>query len=445
MAPFASIAGALSLIIVADARYLVGNRFQPPNNAVVAVEEELPPNPQIQEEEREQPPTRGEEQTSLIAMQFTDNPHSGRDRMEMILSGQAGLSGIMYGATSFANDGTEVYDSDSVYGEFCVFDSRLAKDDPSYYPTIKDVMSESTHCGEHKYTFPLNEVMDRIEISTTSDNNDDYEQVQVKSLPVSGMLFHQGHAGAGLVSNALAAFDSALVVSEHAAIHSALSACDVIRNRYHSDDCSSVKQTKLVRDVITLLSRTTDANAKHLFLKLESSSAAYLPTLRALYPDAKWTFSYRNAEETLSKSMQRKRNSTCMKARRNPSMALVEKSAENNLELEGLSHHEVCALHLSTLVEAAIREHDASGSGMLVSYDDIVSSSFIVDEVLPYLGLQVNDSQVQERIADILSTRSNTRNSRVGKDWEQESIEISEEVKTAVRMFMGDLMGDSSR
>ena len=93
----------------------------------------------------------------------------------------------------------------------------------------------------------------------------------------------------------------------YTAIHSALSACDVIKNRYKSDDCSSIKQKKLVKDIIELIGRTTnqEQNVKHLFLKLESSSAAYLHMLREIFPDAKWTFSYRNAEEILERSMQR--------------------------------------------------------------------------------------------------------------------------------------------
>jgi len=436
MAPYKII--VLNLIVAAgsieavSARYLVGNRF------ILAADdgggdysEEQPDEPPLEEE----PPLYDEDEFhenngSLIAAQFTRDPFDHRDRLEMIQTGELGLAGLRYHPTSFANDGTELYTE--VYGEFCVFDSQLNKVDPSRYSNVKDVMAESSHCGEHRYTIYLDEVMDVLK------NN---ENDEVKTLPVSGMLFHQGYSGAGLISNALTAFDSTLVVSEHTAIHSALSACDVIHNRYKSDDCSSVKQQKLLQDIISLLSRTTDKNVQHLFLKLESSSAAYLPTLHALYPSAKWTFSYRNAEEALSKSMQRKRSSTCMKAQRNPTTALAEKSAENNLDLEHLSHHEVCALHLSTLIEAAVREQGESGTGLLVSYDDILSSNVIIDEVLPYLGLKVN-AQANDRITDILSVRSNSQRSHQVEQWDksqEDGIEISDEVRNAVKMFMTDL------
>ena len=261
-------------------------------------------------------------------------------------------------------------------------------------------------------------------------------------------IFHQGHAGAGLISNALSGgFDSTLVVSEHSALHSALSACDVIHNRYKSDNCSSPKQEKLIKDIITLLGRTDDMSVEHLFLKFESASTAYLSTIRKLYPMAKWTFSYRKAEETLSKSMERKRNVTCLKAKRNPTMALANKSSANNLDLEQLSSHEVCALHLSTLFEEAVKEHEASGTGMLISYDDILeSNTIIIDKVLPYLGLQVDTQETKDRVFNILKTRSNSRSSKKsGKAWdisEEGEIEISLEVHDAVKKFMSGVDWD---
>ena len=399
------------------------------------------PPPFDEGEDQEPPPPLNEQhQDSLIAAQFTTDRYANQNHMDMILSAELGLAGLPYHPTSFAsspsNDEKEKETSyTGVYGEFCVFNTQLNKDDPSYFPTIKDVMSESAHCGEHRYTISLNDVMDAINNKSRDIENN------VKTLPLSGMLFHQGYSGAGLISNALTALANTVVVAEHAALHSALSACDSIHSRYKTTNCSSTKQHELVKDIIKLLSRTRDMNAEHLFLKLESASAAYLSTLIKLYPNAKWTFSYRDAEETLSKSMQRKRNVPCMKARRNPTSALSTKAQEKNLDLEKLSHHEICALHLSTLLEAAINEHNASGTGMLVSYIDIMASDVIVDEVLPYLGLDI-DSTMKDRITDILSTRSNTRESGIiakGMAWDtsqEENIEIIPEVHDAVKTFM---------
>lgn len=465
----ALVAAASSRPDAVSARYLHGNRLGPTVVVVVderaRVEEEAPPSRRtIKEDEEEEPPTTydpaadddNDHSGSLIASQFSADPHAGRDKLEMIRTGELGLAGLRYMPASFSDDdNTGEGDSYSdVYGEFCVYDARLNRSDPPRYPTSKHVLSDSDHCGEHRYMVPLNKAMDAIE----EEGDDVNVNVnKVRTLPPSGMLFHQGYSGAGAISNVLAAFDSALVVSEHPALHDALAACDVIRNRYLSDDCSASRQRDLVRDVVTLLSRTKEESVSHLFFKLHSSSAAYLPTLVELYPSSRWTFSYRDAGETLSKTMRRKRNVACGKARRNPSSALAEKSEEDHLDLEGLSHHEVCALHLSTLLEAAMVEHERTGNGMLVSYDDVLSSSgrVVSDDVLSYLGLRSevdSDPVLRARVTDVLSTRSNAGgngdNGGKSMDWDESQeadIEISEEVRDAVKKFMGELMVNSSR
>lgn len=115
---------------------------------------------------------------SLIAQQFTNDPFVSLDNIQMILNGQLKLAGIRYHPTSFAiDDNNDEYSE--VYGDFCVYDTQLNKNNPSFYPTVKDVMSMSNHCGEHRYSILLNEVMDAI-----SNNKDD----KVKTLEPDGLV-----------------------------------------------------------------------------------------------------------------------------------------------------------------------------------------------------------------------------------------------------------------
>jgi len=394
-------------------------------------------------DEDEPPLELPEETESLITMQFTDDPHAGRDHMKMIQNGELGLSGIVYSPKSFTASGGADYTE--VHGEFCDFNSALNKADPAHYPTIDAVMSESEHCDEHSYIIPLREVMEAVSATDGSSNT-------MKRLPLTGLLFHMGYSGAGLVSNALTTFESAHVVSEHTAIRDVLSACDIIRNRYLSEDCSAEKQRMLLRDVVTLLSRAPATSpARHLYLKIPSMSAAHLTELCSLYPGAKWAFVYRKAEDALAKATMRNRDTVCVKSRRNPSAALVAKARERGLDLEALSPHDLCAIHLATLLEAAVNEHEASGTGMLISYDkDILSNvDAMMNVILPYLGLgediAANPEVVRERVAAILSMRSDTSMLREPEDqrWNEggEIIEITEEVRAASQAHMSELMG----
>ena len=78
--------------------------------------------------------------------------------------------------------------------------------------------------------------------------------------------------------------------------------------------------------------------------------------------------------------------------------------------MEQLSSHDVCVLHLSTLFEEAMKEHTASDTGMLISYDDISNSNGTLMCIT--LGLQVHTQETKDRINDILSMRSNSRSSK---------------------------------
>lgn len=382
---------------------------------------------------------------SLIAMQFSPDPLAGRDTVEMIFSGELRLASIRLSprslsSASSASDGG--YASD-VTADFCAYDPSSNRLDPAKWSSTSDIMAASDHCGEHRRSLPLGDVVAAVRTHDASGGG-------LRSLPVSGLLFHEGYSGAGLISNALTTFDSTLVVSEHPALRDALGACDVARNRHRVEDCSDTARLRLVEDVVALLARTNDPSVYKLYLRLSSQSAAYLSDLRALYPDAAWAFVYRNPEHALAKAMGRGRKNGCVKARRNPSQALASKSYERNIDLEALSHHEVCALHLSTLLDAAAKEHQETGTGILISYDEVLANGpeGIVDEILPRLGLReeiASDPRgVRERVAEVLSLKSNATGRR-DRRWNGESVEVSSEAGEASRAFLAESMGAVER
>lgn len=387
------------------------------------------------------------ESDSLIAMQFTDDPHASRNHMEMILNGELGLASVRFSPSSFDEE-----EYANVYGEFCAFDASLNKVDPSNYPTIDDVMGDSEHCGEHRYMMDMHEVMDAVEAKGSGALPGG---VEMKELPVTGLLFHEGYSGAGLISNALTTFETAHVISEHPALRDALSACDVVKNRYLNPNCTPSAKQSLVKDVVTLLSRTPSADSKleHLYLKLSSASSAYIPEVRSLFPQAKWAFVLRNAEHALAKATGRVRVKSCLKTKRNPSTALSTKSAENNIDLEGLTHHQVCALHLSSLLDVAAKEVKESGTGKIIPYDSALLHNVdaMTYDILPYFGvgeeIAADPEGVKARIAELMGVRSNAayRVNPEHKVWSDEEIEVSEEVREASRMYLNDSMDNIVR
>ena len=225
----------------------------------------------------------------------------------------------------------------------------------------------------------------------------------------------------------------------------ALQACDKIRNKHLSEDCDNNKQQRLLQDVVLLLSRTTDASITNLYLKMQSAASPYLHQLRTTFPEAKWAFFYRDADVALAKATQRKRNA-CIKQRRSPSSAMLAYSTTNDIDLEAVSSHEICAMHLSTLINAAFEEHTSSSSGLLVSYDeDIIQSGGqpILDKILPYLGVQDanEDDDVKSRIMNILTLNANARGlPDEAKRWnpQDDLADVTNEVKAASSKYLKD-------
>jgi hypothetical protein len=411
------------------------------------------------------PPPDTVREGSLIAMQFSRDPHEDRDHLSMIVNGELHLSGLRYfphSLSSSSSSSSEEDDDDAptavsyvdVYGDFCDYDPVLNKKaGPGMHATSSSIMGESEHCGEHRYSLPLHAVMAAIgeaEAESGGAGGEGRERAAARRLPLSGLIFHEGYSGAGLLSNALSTFDGVHVVSEHSALRDALDACDVVRNRYLVEDCNPEARDRLVLDVVTLLSRTRDTNLDKSYLKLSSGSSAYLPEFRGMFPDVPWAFVYRSDPEiALSKAMERRGRGPCIKTRRNPSNALRSKSHAHDVDLETMSNHEVCALHLSSLLDVAMEEHARTGTGMMISYDDDLSSNVdrVLGAILPYLGLgkEIEDDPelARSRVIAVMSKRSNHvgGGGNVVPDWigmADVDVVAPEEVRAASATYLKD-------
>lgn len=190
-----------------------------------------------------------------------------------------------------------------------------------------------------------------------------------------------------------------------------------------------------------------------------SSSRARPPrTLGSSARPSHWRhglFFYREANIALAKATQKKRNA-CIKQRRSPSEAVRARAFALGLDsLDDLGPQEVCALHLSALVRTAFTEHETSGTGLLVSYDEDLSSNggrFVPETVLPYLGVgsAANPgTEARGRVDAVLAIDAKARDS--GRVWDAAAIkadvgiDLSEEIREASRTFLQTNMFEISR
>lgn len=374
---------------------------------------------------------------SLIAAQFGPDPFADQDKMQMILDGELTLVDIRYLPGSFSStlegDGYE-----NVWCDFCKMEWELNKEDPSKYPSVRDIMGESRHCSEHRYSLPCTDVITAVRAHDASPA----ESNGVHPVDVTGILLHEGRSGCTVVSNALtvAEPDTTKVIAEHPAPTAVVMACDKIRNKHLSEDCDEAKQVALLRDVVMLLSRTSDADLTNLYVKMHASGSAYVDIIRKAFPESKWGFCFRDADVALTKATQKKRNS-CLKMQRSPSSALLQYANEKSVDLKDVSGVEVCSMHLGSLVKSAFDEHQRSSTGLLIDYDEqLKSGTALVDTILPYFGMNTKeDGEARDRVMDVTKRNANARKS--GKMWtaeeeEQDKQGVVDEVKDASERYV---------
>lgn len=195
-----------------------------------------------------------------------------------------------------------------------------------------------------------------------------------------------------------------------------------------------------------LLSRTADPSITNLYLKMQSSATPYLSLIHSAFPSAKWAFFYRDADVALAKATQRKRN-CCIKQRRSPSIAKLSYASTNNINLEAASNHEICAMHLATLINTAFDEYESSGTGLLVSYDDDIIQSGgapILDTILPYLGVEdaKSSQDIKDHVVSVLSIDATARGRQDDekKRWnpQDDLADVTDEVRSASDKYLRD-------
>ena len=98
---------------------------------------------------------------------------------------------------------------------------------------------------------------------------------------------------------------------------------------------------------------------------------------------------------------------------------------------DGMSDEDLCALYLSTLLDAATEEHESTGTGMLIDYAEL-TTEFILTKELSYLGLQ------SEIDADSVAVSSTVTEEVKKHPRVTEPTENSQKVINAEKLFLSE-------
>ncbi|KAL9190147.1 hypothetical protein ACHAXT_007358 [Thalassiosira profunda] len=299
-----------------------------------------------------------------------------------------------------------------VKGSFCKLDWTQYKQDPPSQPMFRFLISAS-ECDNPKHLVT-------VDLATAVQKSREYDNTREGHvIPPTGFVFHESRVGSTLVANSLTAMDPEghRVYSESDPINEALKA-------------TGDKETaaELLRDVVSMMGRTSSPKERHMFFKVSSIGSKRIRVMQEAFPAVPWIFVYRDPVQTMMSHLDPKKlkkmrggatKAVCLRAKRNPPDDLVQLVSDYGEDLDELSNEEFCAAHLATLCDSALRGLQKSdGMGIPVNYDGLVDT--LIEKVIPdHFGVAV-DEDARQRILDVSKKYSK------GKGEEKDFVEDSE-------------------
>lgn len=354
-----------------------------------------------------------------------------RPILDRIMEGSVFLVDIDVDHSEYHNKGeNESYSG--VWGYFCTVDWALHKYDPAAHPMFRFLVNKSPDC-KNRVKVDFREVVDKVK---EFDKTNDGKNVHV--LKPNGFVFHESRCGSTLVANSLAAMNPSKtrVYSESPPPLAALRSCG-----HNKIGCHAVQ---LFRDVVYMMGRTNDVKEQNLFFKIQSVGTKFSSIAQEAFPEVPWIFVYRDPVQVMMSHLKYgPEQANCVRQLSVAPAMLKSIKKEKGLDDHSrLTPEQQCALHLSTLCEAAVLSLQSSPViGKAVNYNDLPQALY---SIIPnHFGVPLS-SEDKGRIKEISGTYSKGKGNK--RDWKEDSSqkekEASEEVKSAADLFLSSSLGE---
>jgi hypothetical protein len=410
------------------------------------------------------------------------------NKHDAILEGFLDLIDIQLTPTSLASSSSSSSSSfyKDVKATFCKLDWTLQQRNPSLVPMFRDLQAQSKLCQGTLVTVDLYDIVQKAKLFTEevmAERNyaDPKQQQQVsknsnydglRSIPPTGVVFHQTRCGSTLAANLLAGFAPTLtkVYSESPPPLKAISACS---SSSTSTTCNTQAHIQLIQDVFYLMGRTNrpEQPPQHVFYKIQSIGVHSIHAFTQAFPETPWIFLYRDAIEVMQSHLGKDEKAAAVavagggwignaapvcgrnygRAEQPPMTVAIITSKGRSLQ--DVTKTEYCAAHLAGLAESAVREMKTSTSsnsnknkGRFVNYnqlptimwESIVPHHFGVD----FVAGVVSQDDMEKRMTDIAQVYSKGRGNKANQEWEEDSTKkqttARTEVIAAAHVFMED-------
>ena len=346
---------------------------------------------------------------------------------------------------------------------FCDIDWNLHRDNPSSVSFFSGLKEQSKSCPSTLQQVDLFDLMQKVRAhddddggNSSSNNNNNNK---MRSIPLTGIVFHQSRCGSTLAANLLASFDphKTRVYSEPSVTVKAIKACEAANDdTNYKNTCNHDLHNQLIRDVHYLLGRTAvDSGLEYIFIK-SNSGGLYIDKFTSALPDTPWIYMFRDTFQVMQSHWKipegEKQPSSvkCARQYRNPiqpstTLQVLETAAggdkNNKRQYHELSRTEYCAAHLASISNAVLQEHQRTGKGTFVDYKQMPAVMW--ETVLPEtFGVAVEpymvDNMMQHTHLYSKGHQQGRENEPWASDTEQKESRISQSIKEAVQTFCPD-------
>ena len=261
----------------------------------------------------------------------------------------------------------------------------------------------------------------------------------VKTLKLSGVVFHESRCGSTLVANALAAMNPAenRVYSESAPPIAAL------RNFCGEDysRCSLKQAARILSDIIYLMSRSRDPLEERVFFKIQSIGTRNIEVFQTAFPHTPWIFVYRDPVQVMMSQLANgPKYANCVRPRTGKSSLVSGLSHFKGVRIKDLSDEEYCALHLATITEAAVKAMQRDPQhGTAVNYAKLPEALY-TDIIPNKFGVPLSTIEINNiiKISSVYSKGTSGRQGKFKDDSQHKEKSATTAVRDAARFFLDE-------
>jgi hypothetical protein len=362
------------------------------------------------------------------------DPHM-KKQAQRILAASLNLIDI-----EFDNDVMEDDYYEGIFGIFCDLDFSEQKLNPPNQPMFRDVVGHSDCNDEFRQIkVDLSEAVELVREFDTDVANHNLVNNVPKVLELKGAVFHESRCGSTLAANSMVALnpEKNRVYSESAPPIAAIKAC--------GEDflgCTLNASANLLKDVVYLMGRSSDPKEEYLFFKFQSLTTRMMQSFRTAFPTTPWMFLYREPVQVMMSHLDGFRDTShalCVKSR-NKVTQISAFIKREGYDADDLENEEICAIHLATLCESALKNlEESNGLGLAVKYSPDLVHDFL-DTIFPKHFKAEVDQLARERVLKVSGTYSKNRGEEeegaFKSDSESKEAKASNEVKRASKQFL---------